>query len=147
MFGLLDIALVIIICRHHSQQCGAVFWCEPPPRTGELSVGNECHVCLCGARNETGNREWVHLKPEEQRTYFWSGTLAIPAVMTVLAAIAGYPVRWHEPYWMMAVFFGALGLTTGFICSSFLWPRRGLRVWDSLQRTPDASPAHASMLH
>src|SRR5438105_8313270 len=145
MLGLLDIALAIISCRHNCPQCGAAFWCEPPPRTGELSVGKECHVCLCGSRIETGNREWVHLSSEERRTYFWSGSLAIPAVTTVLAAIAGYLVRWYEPYWMMAVFFGALGLITGFICSSFLWLRRGLRVWASLQRTRDASPAQASM--
>ena len=103
-------------------------------------------MCVCvvpGSKPGTVNGYILVLKSDEHT--FWSGSLAIPAVTTVLAAIAGYLVRWYEPYWMMAVFFGALGLITGFICSSFLWLRRGLRVWASLQRTRDASPAQASM--
>jgi hypothetical protein len=140
MFGLLHLALLIMSCRRHCSQCGAVFWCEPSPADGELSVGRGCHVCLCGARFETGNREWVDLTRDEKRKYLWSGTLMLPAVTTLLAAVAGYLVRWHEPYWMMAVFFGILGLITGMICSSFLWLKRGIRIWGSLQRTRDVAP-------
>lgn len=137
---LLDLILLVVSCRHTCQQCGAAFWCEPGPRQGELSVGKECHVCICGARFETGNREWIHLSPEERKKYFWSGTVIIPLLTTTLAAIAGYLVRWHEPYWFMAVFFGFLGLVTGLICSSFLWLKRGARIWASLRRTRDAAP-------
>jgi hypothetical protein len=59
----------------------------------------------------------------------------LPAVITALAAIAGYMVRWHEPYWMMAAFFGVLGLITGIICSSLLWLARWRRIRASLRRT------------
>ena len=133
--GLLDLILLIISCRHKCSQCGAAYWCEPPPRHGELSVGKEVHTCICGMRYETGNREWARLNPEQRRSYFWSGTLLIPVVTTTLAATAGYLVRWHEPYWFMALFFGLLGLVTGLICSSFLWLKRGLCIWASLRRT------------
>src|SRR3981081_4167309 len=142
MFGLLDLALLIVSYRRHCQQCGAAFWCEPSPARGELRGGRECHVCLCGCRYETGNREWVHLTQEERKKYLWSGTFVIPVVTTLLAGVAGYLVRWHEPYWMMAVFFGFLGFLTGMICSSFLWLKRGLRIWASLRRTRDAGPPH-----
>src|SRR5579863_8127800 len=109
MFRLLDLVFLIVSCRRHCAQCVAGFWCEPSPARGELSAGKECHVCLCGARYETGNREWVHLAPDEQKKYFWSGTLVIPVVTTLLAAVAGYLVKWHEPYWLMSVVFGFLG--------------------------------------
>jgi hypothetical protein len=145
MFGLLDVALLIVSCRRHCTQCGAVFWCEPSPAHGELSVGKECHVCLCGLRYETGNREWVHLTAEERKRYLWSGTFIVPVVTTLLAAVAGYLVRWHEPYWMMAVLFGFLGFLTGMICSSFLWLKRGLRIWASLRRTRDIEPSHLAI--
>jgi hypothetical protein len=135
--GLLDLILLIVSCRRHCSQCGAAFWCEPPPAQGELSVGKECHVCLCGAEYVTGNREWVHLSAEEKKSYFWSGTLMIPVVTTLLAALAGYVLRWHEPYWMMAAIFGLLGLITGLVCPSFLWLKRGLRIWGSIRRTRD----------
>jgi hypothetical protein len=140
MFGLLDLAVLVVSCRRHCLHCGTVFWCDPPPTHGELSVGSEYHVCWCGTRYETGNREWAHFTRDERRKYLWSRTLLVPAVTTLLAALAGYLVRWHEPYWMMAAFFGALGFVTGMICSSFLWLRRGLRIWASLRRTRDMSP-------
>ena len=147
MFGLLDLALLIVSCRHHCPQCGVVFWCEPSPAHGELSVGKECHVCLCGARHETGNREWVHLTRAERKKYLWSGTFTLLVVTTLLAGIAGYLVRWHEPYWMMAVFFGFLGFLAGMICSLFLWLKRGLRIWASLRRTRDLGLPHTALLH
>ena len=145
MFGLLDLALLVVSCRRHCPQCGTVFWCEPPPAKGEMSVGRECHTCLCGARYHTGNREWAQLTPDERRKYLWSGVLLVPTVTTVLAAVAGYLVRWHEPYWAMAVFFGFLGFITGVICSSFLLLRRGVRIWASLQRTRDVTPPHLAV--
>ena len=143
---LFDLILLVISCRHTCPSCGMTFWCEPGPGRRELSVGKGCHICVCGSRYETGNREWINLNHEERKRYFWSGTLIIPLVTTTLAAIAGYLVRWHEPYWFMAVFFGFLGLITGLICSSFLWTKRGLRIWASMRRTRDASPEIA-VLH
>jgi hypothetical protein len=137
--------LLILGYRHTCSECGAVFWCEPLAVNGELSVGKECHLCLCGARYETGNREWVHLSTEEKRKYLWSGTLIVPVITTLLAGVAGYLTRWHEPYWMVALLFGLVGLITGLICSSFLWLKRGLRIWVSVRRTRDIEPAHLAV--
>src|ERR1051325_419518 len=123
---MLELILLIWSYRHTCPSCGVSSWREPPAQDGELSVGKEVYVCLCGAKWTTGNREWMHLSPEERKKYLWSGTLIVPIVTTTLAAIGGYLVRWHEPYWMMAVFFGVLGLIAGLICSSFLWLKRGL---------------------
>jgi len=147
MWSLLDIVLLVVSHRHKCVQCGAAFWCESSPPRGELSVGRECYICHCGARYDIGNREWIHLTEDERRRYLWSGTLAIPAVTTVLASILGYFLRWHEPYWFMAVFLGFLGLITGLICSSFLWIKRGLRIWASRRRTRDAAPSQMAVLH
>jgi hypothetical protein len=129
--------LLLTASRRTCPQCGATFWCPHSALDGELAVGKERYICLCGARYETGNREWVHLTRVEQRKYFWSGTLAIPVITTALGAVGGYLLRWHEPYWFMAVFIGFLGLISGMICSSFLWLRRGLRIWASVRRTRD----------
>ena len=139
MWPLLHIVLLVVSRRHICRQCGAAFWCEPGPAGGELSVGREYYVCLCGARYEIGNREWVDLTADERHRYFWSGTLVIPVITTVLAAIVGFFLRWHDPYWFMAVFLGILGLITGLICSSFLWIKRGLRIWASKRRTRNLS--------
>ena len=134
---MLELILLIWSYRHTCPSCGVSSWREPPAQDGELSVGKEVYVCLCGAKWTTGNREWMHLSPEERKKYLWSGTLIVPIVTTTLAAIGGYLVRWHEPYWMMAVFFGVLGLIAGLICSSFLWLKRGLYILKSIRRTRD----------
>lgn len=145
MFGLLHIALLIWGYRCKCPQCGAAFWCDSPPEPGELSVGRECYVCLCGFRYENGNREWAHLTREERKKSLWSGTLMIPLITTILGAVGGYLLRWHEPYWMMAILIGVLGFLTGMICSSFLWLKRGLRIWASLRRTREVQPPHLAI--
>ena len=70
-----------------------------------------------------------------EELYLWSGLLAIQLLLTTLAAIVGYFLRWHEPYWMMSVFLGVLGFLSGLSCSSFLLTIRGLPVLASLRRT------------
>jgi hypothetical protein len=77
----------------------------------------------------------MHLSPEEKRKYLWSGLLAIPLVTTILGAIGGYLLKWHEPYWFMSVFIAFLGLLSGLICSAALLALRGLPVVISLRRT------------
>jgi hypothetical protein len=37
----------------------------------------------------------------------------IPVVTMALGAIAGYFLKWHEPYWFRSVFVGFLGLLGG----------------------------------
>jgi len=59
----------------------------------------------------------------------------IPVVLTVLGAIGGYFLRWHEPYWFMALFIGFLALLTGAFCSGVLLLIRWLPVAASLWRT------------
>jgi hypothetical protein len=82
----------------------------------------------------------VRLGREEKRKYLWSGLVAIPVVVAALAAIGGYFLRWHEPYWMMSVILGFLGLLSGLICSALLLIIRGLPVALSLRRTPHEEP-------
>jgi hypothetical protein len=81
---------------------------------------------VCGHKYETGRREWAYLSAEEKRKYLWSGLVVIPVVTTALAAIGGYFLRWHEPFWMMSVILGFLGLLSGLICSALLLTIRGL---------------------
>jgi hypothetical protein len=135
MFGILDIIVLILIRLRHCGQCGRSFWAPPVHNGPDVCVGRECYVCLCGNRYETRRREWVHLSREEKRKYLWSGLLMTPLVTTALAAIGGYFLKWHEPYWFMSVFIGFLGLLSGLICSAALLVIRGLPVITSLRRT------------
>jgi hypothetical protein len=112
-----------------------VFWAPPIHGGGDIGIGRECYVCVCGNRYETGRREWIRLSQQEKRKYLWSGLLMIPLVTTVLAAIGGYFLKWHEPYWFMSVFIGFLGLLSGLICSATLLAIRGLPVLTSIRRT------------
>jgi hypothetical protein len=135
MFGILDIIVLILIRRRHCARCDGVFW-APPMHSGEdICIGRECYICTCGNRYETGRREWIHLSRQEKHKYLWSGLLMIPLLTTVLAAIGGYLLKWHEPYWFMSVFIGFLGLISGLICSAALLAIRGLPVMTSLRRT------------
>jgi hypothetical protein len=135
MFGILDILVVILVRRRHCSRCGRTFWAAPPHLGGDTAVGREYYLCVCGNRYETGRREWEHLSLEEKRVYLWSGLLAIPILLTALAAMGGYFLKWHEPYWMMSVFIGVLGLISGLICSGLLLTIRGLPVLASLRRS------------
>jgi len=135
MLGILDILVLILVRRHHCSRCGRTFWAAPPHLGRHTAIGREHYLCVCGNRYETGRREWEHLSRDEKRVYLWSGLLAIPILVTTFAAIAGYFLRWHEPYWMMSVFLGVLGLLSGLICSGFLLTIRGLPVLASLRRS------------
>ena len=135
MFGIIDILILILIRRRHCPRCGRSFWAAPPHSGTDISIGRECYICVCGNRYETGRREWTQLSREQKRKYLWSGLVAIPAVITTLAAIGGYFLRWHEPYWVMAVLLGFLGLLSGLICSALLLAVRSLPVLTSLRRT------------
>ena len=135
MFGIIDILVLILIRRRRCTRCGRSFWAAPPHSGSDIAVGREHYICLCGNRYETGRREWAHLSREQRREYLWSGLLAIPAVITVLAAIGGYLLRWHEPYWTMALLLGFLGLLSGLICSAILLAIRSLPVVSSALRT------------
>jgi hypothetical protein len=140
MFGVLDIIVLILVCRRHCTRCDRVFW-APPVHSGEdICIGRESYVCLCGNRYETGRREWTHLSPDEKQKYLWSGLLMLPVVATTLAAMGGYFLKWHEPYWFMSVFIGFLGLLSGVICSAVLLLIRGLPVIGSLRRTGCSDP-------
>jgi len=140
MFGIFDLIILILIRRRHCGRCGRAFWAAPPHSGREVAVGRECYLCVCGKKYETGRREWVHLSREEKRKYLWSGLLAIPVVTTVLAAIGGYFLRWHEPFWAMSVILGFLGLLSGLICSALLLMIRGLPVTASLLRARRGEP-------
>jgi len=134
MFGILDIIVLILVRRCHCSRCDRVFWAPPVQSGGDISIGRECYVCVCGNRYETGRREWTHLSQDEKRKYLWSGLLMIPVVTMALGAIGGYFLKWHEPYWFMSVFVGFLGLLSGLICSIALLLIRGLPVITSLWR-------------
>ena len=134
MFGILDILVLILIRRHRCTRCERVFWAPPPHPTGEVAIGRECYVCVCGNRYETGRREWTHLNVEEKRKYLWSGLVMIPVITSAMGAIGGYFLRWHEPYWFMSIFIGFLGLLSGFICSAVLLFIRWMPVATSLLR-------------
>ena len=142
MFGILDIIVALILVRRRNcSRCQRAFWAAPPYSGRDTAVGRESYVCVCGNTYETGRREWAHLNKEQKRKYLWSGLLTIPAVITVLAAIGGYFLRWHEPYWTMSVILGFLGLLSGLICSGLLLGIRGLPVAASLWRTRHDDPA------
>ena len=142
----LELILLALFGDHwRCSQCGAGFWSEDSPSRSGVGVGREYHECICGQTRQTGNREWIQLSRDERRRYLWSDARIIVLTTTALAAIAGYVVRWHEPYWFMAVFFGFLGLITGLICSSYLWLKRGLRVWASLRRTRQTRSSHLAV--
>src|SRR5208282_4398777 len=116
MFGILDIVVLILVRRHHCTRCGRGFWAPPVHSGGDICIGRECYVCICGNRYETGRREWMHVDRQERLKYLWSGLLITPFVTTVLAAIGGYLLKWHEaPYWFMPVFAGFLGLLSGLV--------------------------------
>ena len=106
-----------------------------------MAVGRESYLCVCGHKYETGRREFAHLSREEKRKHLWSGLVAIPIVTTALAAIGGYFLRWHEPFWTMSVILRFLGLLSGLICSALLLVIRGLPVLASLRRTRRGEPA------
>jgi hypothetical protein len=141
MLGILDLVILVWSHRRRCTHCGSPFWAPPIHRGKEVSIGRERYVCVCGNKYETGRHEWVHLTPEEKRKYLWSGLVVIPAVTTILAAIIGYFLKWHEPYWTMAVILGFLGLLGGLICSALLWVMRSLPVMLSLRRTRHGEPA------
>jgi hypothetical protein len=96
----------------------------------------ECYVC--GNKYKTGRREWAHLSTEEKGRYLWFGLVLIPAITTALGGIGGYFLRWHEPYWLMAVLIGFLGPLSGLICSAVLLFIRWLPVVTSLLRTSNS---------
>jgi hypothetical protein len=135
MFGILDILVLILVRRRHCSRCGRTFWAAPPHLGRDTAVGREYYLCVCGNRYQTGRREWEHVSRDEKRVYLWSGLLAIPILLMTLAAIGGYFLRWHEPYWTMSVILGVLGFLSGLICSGFLLTIRGLPVLASLRRT------------
>ena len=135
MFGILDLLVLILIRRHRCSRCERVFWAPPPRPNGELAVGRQDYVCVCGNRYVTGRREWTHLSIEEKRKYLWSGLVMIPVITVAIGAIGGYFLRWHEPYWFMSIFIGFLGLLSGLICSAVLLFIRWLPVATSLLRT------------
>ena len=135
MFGILDILVLILIRRHRCSRCERGFWAPPPHPNGALAVGREDYVCVCGNRYVTGRREWTHLSVEEKRKYLWSGLVMIPVITVAIGAIGGYFLRWHEPYWLMSIFIGFLGLLSGLICSAVLLFIRWLPVATSLLRT------------
>ncbi len=134
MFGILDIIVLILVRRRHCICCGRAFWAAPPHRGNDISIGRENYICVCGNKYETGRNEWNHLSLQQKRKYLWSGLVAIPTVITALAAVGGYFLRWHEPYWVMALILGFLGLLSGLICSSLLLAIRSLPVLASLRR-------------
>jgi hypothetical protein len=134
MFGIIDILVLILIRRRHCIRCGRTFWAASPHSGNDLSIGRECYICVCGDRYETGRREWANLSREQKREYLWSGLVAIPMILAGLAGVVGYFLRWHEPYWTMAVILGFLGLLSGLICSALLLVIRSLPVVASLRR-------------
>jgi hypothetical protein len=140
VFGIFEILWLVFRGLRRCTNCGAILWIGEPPRRREIRVGKEEYVCKCGARYPTGCKEWVHLTARQQHDYFWSLTVLVPASTTTLAAIAGYLVRWHEPYWLMSAFFGALGLFAGMLCSSFLWLKRWMSIRASVHRTGRLEP-------
>lgn len=135
MFGILDIIVLILVRRHRCSRCDRVFWAPPPHPSDGLAIGRESYVCVCGNRYMTGRREWTHLSVEDKRKYLWSGLVIIPIVTSLMGAIGGNFLRWHEPYWFMSVFIGVLGLIAGLICSSVLLLIRWLPVAGSSLRT------------
>ena len=135
MFGVLDILILLLVRQRKCSQCGTGFWAAPPHVGEEIAIGRESYSCACGNQYQTGRHEWQSLSDEQKREYLWSGLVAIPVVITVLAAIGGYFLRWHEPYWTMSVILGFLGLLSGLICSGLLLTIRGLPVLLSLRRT------------
>ena len=134
MFGILDVIVLILIRRQRCGRCDRVFWAPPPHPSGELAIGRERYVCVCGNKYETNRHEWAHLSVEEKHKYLWSGLVMIPIITTAMGAIGGYVLRWHEPYWFMAIFIGLLGLLSGLICSAVLLSIRCLPVATSLLR-------------
>jgi hypothetical protein len=149
MFGIIDILFLILIRRRTCTHCGRSFWAAPPHRGTHISIGRERHICVCSNRYETGRREWAHLNREQRRRYLWSGLLAIPAVLTVLAAIGGCLLRWQQPFWVMGLFLGLLGLLGGLICSAILLAIRSLPIAGSVLRTrfnPAGTAQHATEL-
>jgi hypothetical protein len=120
--------------------CGNVFFVEPSPPLGPVRVGPEYQTCVCGATHPTGKSEWVHLGKAERREYLWSGLGTLLILITGAAAVAGYLTRWHEPYWLMAVVFGFLGLLAGLICSLLVLAGRWLQVLASRGRAGPAQP-------
>ena len=135
MFGLFDIVVLILVRRRHCARCERTFWAAPPHAGSDISIGRESYPCQCGERYITGRYEWKHLTKNQKREYLWSGLLAVPLVITILAAIGGYFLRWHEPYWTMSVILGLLGLLSGLICSGFLLAMRSVPVLLSIRRT------------
>jgi hypothetical protein len=135
MFGIIDILVLILIRRRHCIRCGRSFWAAPPHSGADISIGRESYICVCGNRYETRKSEWAHLSREQKREYLWSGLVAIPAIITSLAAVVGYFLRWHEPYWVMALILGFLGLLSGLICSALLLILRALPVVASMRRS------------
>jgi len=115
MFGILDVIVIVLILirRRRCSRCDRVFWAPPPHPSGELAIGRERYVCVCGNIYETGRREWAHLSVEEKHKYLWSGLVMIPIITTATGVVGGYLLRWHEPYWFMAIFIGFLGLLSG----------------------------------
>ncbi len=140
MFGILDIIFLILVRRRNCKSCGRAFWAAPPHTGRETAVGRESYLCVCGDKYETGRREWAHLDKEEKRKYLWSGLSTILFATTVLAAIGGYFLRWHEPYWTMSVILGFLGLLSGLICCAVLLGIRSLPVAVSWWRTRHDEP-------
>ena len=104
MFGILDILILILVRRHRCTECGRAFWAAPPHTGTEVAIGREFYLCECGNRYDTGRREWHHLNSDVKRAYLWSGLLLIPLVITALAAVGGYFLKWHEPYWTIQSF-------------------------------------------
>jgi hypothetical protein len=135
MFGIIDIIVLILVRRRHCSRCGRAFWAAPPHSGKDISIGRECYLCICGNKYVTDRREWAHLSQEQKHKYLWSGLIAIPAAVTAVAAIVGYFLRWHEPYWVMAVLLGCLGLLSGLICSTLLLAIRSLPILTSVRRT------------
>lgn len=144
--ALIDIIVAIWVRRRRCSRCERRFWAAPP-HTGEgISIGRGSYACDCGETYVTGRREWQHLARKEKRGYLWSGLLMIPLVIAGLAAIGGYFLRWHKPYWTMSLILGMLGLLTGFICSGFLLLIRSVPVFLSLQRTRRAGEGIGEVL-
>ena len=149
MFWILDILVLILVRRRACEQCGRKFWAAPPHTGRVTAVGREDYVCECGYRYHTGRREWDHLSSREKHQYLWSGIMAILIVITALAALGGYFLKWHEPYWFMSVFIGLLGLFTGVICSGVLLALRSVPIFASRWRTKhsDTPMAEHGMLN
>jgi hypothetical protein len=126
--------LYVKVYYNKCPDCGRT-WSARFSEANVIRLGRETYTCKCPKEWQAGHIEWVHLTPEQRKSYFFSTAELGVVVMCVLApALFGYFVGSRG--FISAGIAAGWGLLVGLGWVGFLWFLKVIYVKLSLRRLP-----------